>query len=187
MNKQRQRPARKSHDLTVCKLLLRTLFFALLLAILVLTLASCKKEAAKSAGHTKKITSVPILLRGQILADARDDIDIIESAQDDWQVLKPAVAGKALDTLKKQIEEQKAERLVKIRDYSDLKLTFGVYQKKVAGVTAEFVDNSRIENIDNGQPMAIARAERKKLYLGLAKVDGKWKIITMLSGVKEAE
>lgn len=186
MNKQRQRPPRKSHDLPVYKLLLRTLSFALLLALLVLTLASCKKEAAKPAGHDTKATSVPILLRGRILADAKDDIALIETAQDDWQVLKPAVAGKALDSLKKQIEDMKAEGLVKVREYDDLKLSFGTYQKKVAGVTAEFVDNSSIVNSTNGQPMAVSRAEKRKLYLGLAEIDGKWKIITILAGVKEA-
>ncbi len=165
----------------------RLITLTLLFPLLVLSLAACAKPATKPAGHKGKADDVSLQMRGQVLADAREDIAIIESVKSDWQVLAPAVDGKALETLKKQVEELKAEGLVKLRDYEDVKLKFGVYQKKVAGVTAEFVDNSRIVRMDNGQPMAMARAEKVKLYLGLAKVDGKWKIITILAGVKETQ
>lgn len=178
MNKQRQRPPRKSHAL-------RTLSFALLLALLVLTLASCKKEAAKPAGHKNSGEKTSQSLQNEVLADAKKAIAIIESSKNDPVALEPAVAGKALDTLKTQMAEMKSTGLIKVREYDNLKVTFGTYQKKVAGVTAEFVDNSRIIRIDNGQPQAVARAEKKKLYLGLTKLEGKWKIISILAGANE--
>jgi len=159
----------------------------MLLPLVVFALASCKAPA-KPAGHKQKATSVPIMERGRILADAKDDIAVIESVEADWTKLTPAVAGKALETLKQQIDELKKEDLVKVREYDEIKLKFGgMYEKGVAGVTAEFLDNSKIVKIDNGQPMAIARAEKRKLYLGLSKVDGTWKIISIMSGIKGEE
>lgn len=160
----------------------------LFLPLIIISLTSCKTETKKPVAHKQKAESVPILKRGRILADAKDAIAIIESAQTDWQVLKPAVAGKALDSLKKQIEELKAEKLVKVREYEDLKLKFGgAYEKGVFGVTAEFLDSSKIVSIDNGQPMAVARAEKRKLYLGMTEIDGTWKIISILTGLKDDE
>lgn len=154
---------------------------------IIFTLVACSRSTDKSFQHKKNAEKLSLKQRGLILADAKDDIAIIQSAQTDWQVLKPAVAGRALDTLKKQIEDFKAEDLVKVRDYSDLKLTFSSYEKKVASITAEFIDNSQLVKIDNNEVMDVARAEKRKLYLGLAKVDGKWKIITILTGIKDAK
>ncbi len=159
--------------------------FGLCLPVLIFSLASCKTAVKKPAAHKQKAEDVPMMKRGRILADAKDDIAIIESVQDDWRVLQPAMAGKALDTLKAEIEGLKADGLVKVREYEKLELEFGSLKKGVAGVTVQFLDNSEIVRLETGQSVVVSRAERKKFYIGLAKVEGRWKIISLLTGIKE--
>ncbi len=179
INKQRRRAYRRSG---LCVLVV------LFLPLLAFSMTSCKPAVKKPAAHKQKAENVPIMKRGRILADVKDGIAIIESAETDWQVLKPAVAGKALNKLKAQIEDYKAENLVKLREYDDLKLKFGgAYEKGVMGVTAEYLDSSTLVNISNGQTMAVSRAEKKKLFLGVSKIDGTWKIISILGEVETKE
>lgn len=159
---------------------LAKIILILALVFVASTLAGCVLNmGSRPAGHQAKLRISPELKR-EVLKDTQEDIDGIEQVADDPQPFSRYLAGKALADMSEEIAQDRTKGKVKMRRYTNVKLTVTHYSKGIAGVAYEFDDGSYYVARGDVGKKSFAIADRRRLALALAKRDGRWKIINIL-------
>lgn len=135
------------------------------------------KPGKQSEQPKEKAHSLPKNLEKQLLKDVKNDLSVIQSVENDTSMLEKAMAGKALESMVKNIENDAKKNMATRRKFDDIELYVSNYTKGVAAVSFNFIDMSYKYNIKTKRIITKPPSTKKSLALAVQKKDGTWKII----------
>lgn len=117
----------------------------------------------------------------KILADAREDLEIIAATGADPSQLPTAMTGNALETTRNTIAADAAQGRVRKRDYQNINVRMQGFISPVAEVFAEFDDSGYYIDAATGAAIDSPTNEHKSYALAMVDEGGRWKIQMILS------
>ncbi len=156
-----------------------------LLGLASLVIASCGSGAqAGTTGTTQNFSQLHSKTpdqQKQILNDVHNDLTLIMGITNNPAGFPQALTGAALDSQKKQFDQDMAQGRYRKRDYRNMTLKFEGYDDPIAEMSLEFDDYGYYVDAKTGHQLSQPSRQHQKFDLAVKEDGGHWKIERLLA------
>lgn len=143
-----------------------------------------KKHVNEQAGSMWAQSKLPAEETKKIKNEMREGFEkalkVWLSVSDNPNHFEKGISGKALEELKQQSANELAQGKIKVRVHSDREFEAVKVEKESGAIAYAYIDNSYYIDAKMKNKISKPLNEKKEWLIGIAKIDGTWKINTIV-------